>query len=62
MILLKWSVIKIEVSGQHQKKKMKEFNEIEFQCFNLIENKISVKELENWVYHSKWLEEELEKE
>jgi hypothetical protein len=41
---------------------MIELNEIESQYFNLIENKISVKEFENWVYHSKWLEEELEEE
>lgn len=41
---------------------MIELNEIESKYFNLIENKISVKEFENWVYHSKWLEEELEEE
>ncbi len=38
---------------------MIELNEIESKYLNLMENKISVKEFENWVYESNWLEAEL---
>lgn len=41
---------------------MIELNEIESKYFDLIESKISIKEFENWVYKSKWLEVELSEE
>ena len=38
---------------------MIELNEIESKYFDLMDEKISVKEFENWVYETKWLEKEL---
>lgn len=38
---------------------MIELNEIESKYFDLMGEKISVKEFENWVYETKWLESEL---
>ena len=38
---------------------MIELNEIESEYLDLMEDKISVKEFENWVYNSNWLEDEL---
>lgn len=38
---------------------MIELNEIESKYFDLIGEKISIKEFENWVYETKWLESEL---
>ncbi len=40
-------------------KQMIQLNEIESNYLNLIGNKISVNEFENWVYKSNWLEDEL---
>lgn len=39
--------------------KMEKFSKIESQFFKLIEGEISVKEFEEWVYASEWLEREL---
>jgi hypothetical protein len=36
-----------------------ELNEIESQYLNLVIDKISIRDFENWVYNSKWLENEL---
>lgn len=38
---------------------MKEFTEIESKYFDLVANQISLKEFENWVYTSDFLEKEL---
>ena len=38
---------------------MIELNKIESKYLHLMEDKISVKEFENWVYNSEWLEDEL---
>ncbi len=38
---------------------MIELNEIESKYFDLMGEKISIKEFENWVYETKWLESEL---
>ena len=34
-------------------------NELEMCYLNLIEDKTSIENFENWVYNSEWLEEEL---
>ena len=41
---------------------MIELTEIESKYFNLMEDKISIKEFEDWVYQSNWLEKELNKD
>lgn len=38
---------------------MIELTEKESKYFDLMEDRISIKEFERWVYNSKWLEEEL---
>lgn len=47
------------VSGQRKKNKMIELSEIESKYLDLMGEKISIKEFENWVYETKWLESEL---
>ena len=48
----------MNVSDQ-QNKKMIELNEIETKYLKLMDKEISIKDFENWVYSSNWLEDEL---